>query len=337
MRIKVKAETDSYVFGKLYAANHLRADRGYKLGRTLLYGRLEDEKAFNTVRRLVQYEDYVLRLLCDAGLPAPRPYGSAELTPEREYLLVMEFFDGATELGEAGVDDAIIDQGLRVVRRMWEAGLAHRDIKPANILVRDRTLLLLDSAFAQLRPSPWRQAVDLANMTLVLGLRTSAERVYGRTRIYFSDTEIAEAFAATRGLTMPSQLRACCARRDRTCTPSSSHCCRTGCRRCASILRSIRRDPGSIGASPIRSMSRGSRNRLRLINLVLSLVGTSTNDHTQLPSSERHARTRPGSARSNRIRLAPKPIVSPMCGVWNSGSTRSALCILSPSRFSIQS
>ncbi len=208
LRIKVKGEGgDTYVFGKLYAATHLRADRWYKLGRTLLYGRLEDEKAFNAVRRLVQYEDYVLRLLYDSGLPVPRPYGIVELTPEREYLLVMEFFDGATEIGEAEIDDDVIDQGLKVVRRMWVAGLAHRDIKPANLLVRDGRLLVIDSAFAQLRPSPWRQAVDLANMMLVLGLRTNAQRVYDRTRLYFEDGEIAEAFAATRGLTMPSQLR----------------------------------------------------------------------------------------------------------------------------------
>jgi len=207
LRIKVKAETDSYVFGKLYTATHLRADRWYKLGRTLLYGRLEDEKAFNTVRRLVQYEDYVLRLMYDTGLPVPRPYGIVELTPEREYLLVMQFFDRAVEIGDVAVDEAVIDQGLQLVRHMWEAGLAHRDIKPANVLVRDGRLLLIDSAFAQLRPSPWRQAVDLANMMLVLGLRSSAELVYARARVFFTDTEIAEAFAATRGLTMPSQLR----------------------------------------------------------------------------------------------------------------------------------
>jgi tRNA A-37 threonylcarbamoyl transferase component Bud32/membrane-associated phospholipid phosphatase len=207
LRIKVKGDPDTYVFGKLYAATHLRADRWYKLGRTLLYGRLEDEKAFNTVRRLVQYEDYALRLLHSAGLRVPEPYGIVELTPEREYLLVMEFFAGATEIGETDIDESVIDQGLLAIRRMWEAGLAHRDIKPANLLVRDGRLLIIDSAFAQLRPSPWRQAVDLANMMLVLALRTDAPRVYARARQYFDDEEIAEAFAATRGLTMPSQLR----------------------------------------------------------------------------------------------------------------------------------
>jgi hypothetical protein len=31
--------------------------------------------------------------------------------------------------------------------------------------------------------------------------------VYGRARVLFSDDEIAEAFSATRGLTMPTQLR----------------------------------------------------------------------------------------------------------------------------------
>jgi tRNA A-37 threonylcarbamoyl transferase component Bud32/membrane-associated phospholipid phosphatase len=207
LRIKVKGDPDTYVFGKLYAATHLRADRWYKLGRTLLYGRLEDEKAFNTVRRLVQYEDYALRLLHAAGLRVPHPYGIVELTPEREYLLVMEFFDGAKEIGDTEIDESVMNQGFLAIRRMWEAGLAHRDIKPANLLVRDGQLLMIDSAFAQLRPSPWRQAVDLANMMLVLALRTDAPRVYARARQYFDDAEIAEAFAATRGLTMPSQLR----------------------------------------------------------------------------------------------------------------------------------
>jgi serine/threonine protein kinase len=209
LRITVKGDPDTYVFGKLYAVTHVRSDRWYKLGRTLLYGRLEDEQPYHSVRRLVQYEDYVLRVGSDAGLPVAHPLGIVEITPEREYLLVNEFFDGAREIGEPDVevDDAIIDQGLSVVRRMWEIGLAHRDIKPANLMVRDGTLFVIDTAFAEVRPSPWRQAVDLANMMLVLALRTSAEQVYGRARRQFSDEEIAEAFAATRGLTMPSQLR----------------------------------------------------------------------------------------------------------------------------------
>jgi membrane-associated phospholipid phosphatase/tRNA A-37 threonylcarbamoyl transferase component Bud32 len=209
LRITVKAagEGESCVFGKLYAATHVHSDRWYKLGRTLLYGRLEDEQPFHSVRRLVQYEDYVMHLFTDAGLPTARPLGIVEITPEREYLLVAEFMADAREVGDAEVDDDIIDQGLALVRRMWEIGVAHRDIKPANLLVRDGRLVVIDTAFAEVRPSPWRQAVDLANMMLVLGLRTDAARVYARARRQFSDEEIAEAFAATRGLTMPSQLR----------------------------------------------------------------------------------------------------------------------------------
>jgi tRNA A-37 threonylcarbamoyl transferase component Bud32 len=207
LRITVKGDPETYLFAKLYSATHLRSDRWYKLGRTLLYGQLEDEKAFNTVRRLVQYEDYLLRLMRDAGLPVPPPYGVVEITPEREYLLVTEFLDDAHEIGEVDVDDDVVDQGLGIVRRLWEAGLAHRDLKPANLMVRNGRLHLIDSAFGELRPSPWRQAVDLGNMMLVLALRTSPERVYARARHQFSVAEITEAFAATRGLTMPSQLR----------------------------------------------------------------------------------------------------------------------------------
>ena len=40
-----------------------------------------------------------------------------------------------------------------------------------------------------------------------IALRSDARTVYDRARLQFSDQEIAEAFAATRGLTMPSQLR----------------------------------------------------------------------------------------------------------------------------------
>src|SRR5829696_567869 len=207
LRITLKGDPPTYLFAKLYAKSHLRADRWYKLGRELLYGRLEDEKPFNTVRRLVQQEDYALRLCRDAGLPSPRPYGVVELTPEREYLLVTEFFDGAVELGEAEVDDAVIDGGLGIIHRLWQAGLAHRDIKPANLLVRDQQMLLIDVAFIELRPTPWRQAVDLANMMLCLALRSSPERVYQRAVGLFSVEEISEGFAAARGLALPSQLR----------------------------------------------------------------------------------------------------------------------------------
>jgi hypothetical protein len=61
--------------------------------------------------------------------------------------------------------------------------------------------------FAQVNPSPWRQAVDLANMLLCLALRSSPELVYQRALQQFTVGEISEAFAAARGLALPSQLR----------------------------------------------------------------------------------------------------------------------------------
>ena len=83
------------LFAKLYAKSHVRADRWYKLGRTMLYGRLEDETPFSTVRRFVEYEDYTLRLLGDYGFTTPKALGIVEITPEREYLIAMEFFEDA--------------------------------------------------------------------------------------------------------------------------------------------------------------------------------------------------------------------------------------------------
>ena len=206
--LRICREDGPDIFAKLYARSHLRSDRSYKLGRTLLYGRLEDERHFTSVRRLIQHEDYMLHAMHRAGIGCTEPMGIVEITPDREHLLVTEFLAGGREISEVEVTVELIDAGLAEVARMWNAGLAHRDIKPANVMVHDGKLRLIDVAFAQVRPSPWRQAVDLANMMLVLALGSSAELVYERALLQFTEDDVAEAFAASRGVTLPSQLRA---------------------------------------------------------------------------------------------------------------------------------
>jgi DNA-binding NarL/FixJ family response regulator/tRNA A-37 threonylcarbamoyl transferase component Bud32 len=209
LRIRVTGEPELEVFGKLYATNHMRSDRWYKLGRMIVYGALEDEKPFNSVRRLVEYEDYMLRYIRDAGVLSAEPFGFAEISPEREYLLLTEFLEGASEIGDATVvmNARLTRDTLHIVRDLWNAGLAHRDIKPANVLVQGGRPVLIDVAFSEIRPSPWRQAVDLANMMLVLAIRSTPEDVYEAALQLFRQEDVAEAFAATRGVTMPSQLR----------------------------------------------------------------------------------------------------------------------------------
>ncbi|HSP27610.1 MAG TPA: hypothetical protein VLN74_03595 [Ilumatobacteraceae bacterium] len=206
LRLTTK-DPDGELFGKLYTATHMRSDRWYKLARTIRYGRLEDERPFNSVRRLVQYEDHMLRVFRDAGIPTAEPYGIIQITPEREYVLVAGLIADAVQLNHGDVTDDVADQALHVVRQMWDAGLAHRDIKPANILLAGGRVHLIDVAFAEIRPSPWREAVDLANMMLTLSLCMPAQRVYERAASAFTPDEIAEAFAASRAVTVPSQLR----------------------------------------------------------------------------------------------------------------------------------
>lgn len=205
---RIDGHREDTLFAKLYSATHLRADRWYKLARTILYGALEDEAAFNSVRQLVEHEDYMLRLFNEAGVSSVQPRGLVELEPEREYLIMMTMLEGAEEADQdAPVDEEVIDSGLRNIRSMWDHGLAHRDIKPANVLIHEKQVSLIDVAFGQIRPSAWRQAVDLANMMLVLALPSDPDRVYARAVELFPPDEIGEAFAAARGPAVPRQLR----------------------------------------------------------------------------------------------------------------------------------
>ena len=259
LRLRVEGGPQEYLFAKLYTKGHVRADRWYKIWRTILYGSLEDEHPFQSVRRLAEYEDYALRLLQDAGVAVPRPYGIVEITPEREYLLVTEFFDGAAEIGDADIDDQVIGQGLRLIRALWDAGIAHRDIKPGNLMVRGGQLLLIDVAFAQVRPSPWRQAVDLGNMMLVLVVRTDPARVYRQALNYFTEAELAEAFAATRGVASPTQLRAFMKRDPRDLLAEFRKLAPQRCRSCPALEH----PPGHPGRGDARPLRRGRRFRRR--------------------------------------------------------------------------
>ena len=54
LRLRVEGSPQKYLFGKLYTKGHVRAGRWYKLWRTILYGSLEDEHPFQTVRRLAE-------------------------------------------------------------------------------------------------------------------------------------------------------------------------------------------------------------------------------------------------------------------------------------------
>jgi hypothetical protein len=158
----------------------------------------------------------MLRYLRDHGLRTAEPYGFAEITPEREYLLVTGFIDHAAEILTEPIDDVVIESGIDMVRALWDAGVAHRDIKPSNLLVRDRELFLIDAFFCQVRPSAWRQSVDLANMMMLLALGSDVDRVYEAALRRFTPDDVAEAFAATRGVTVPSQLRGMVMRDERS-------------------------------------------------------------------------------------------------------------------------
>ena len=69
LRIRVKGDPDTWLFGKLYAKSHLRADRWYSSAGSCCMGGWRTRNRSH-LRRLVQQEDYALSLMQRAGSPA---------------------------------------------------------------------------------------------------------------------------------------------------------------------------------------------------------------------------------------------------------------------------
>jgi hypothetical protein len=167
---------------------------------------VEDEKPFHGVRRLVQQEDYALHKLYLAGLPTPRPYGFVELSPEREYLLGTEFFKGAIELGDAEVDDRVIDDGLPIIRKLWEAGREKGRDLHAEFL---RLLPARPRPIGIQRWSPRRIGLLLLMVPLAALLAVASRWV-----LINDDTSLTPLYNTSLGCTQPSRCG---------CKPSRCH------------------------------------------------------------------------------------------------------------------
>ena len=199
------------VFGKIYSTGHVRADRWYRIGRTLLYG-----PPSRTRRRSGR---------C-AGWPRPRttrcdscrtkewrvarPVRRRGAHAERR----IHDRDGAVRGGEE-------PRRLGRRRRRDRRGRGARtDVSgtPASrtatssrrtCSVKDGHLQLVDVSGLEIRPSPWRQAVDLGEHDADAGAANRTRTRCTRARSASSHPiEIAEAFACAVGLAIPTQLQA---------------------------------------------------------------------------------------------------------------------------------
>ena len=136
----------------------------------------------------------------------PAPLGFVEIVPGREYLIVMEFMTGAIEIGDADVDVGIIDDASAWFGA-WDAGIAHRDIKPSNLMIRGRPGHRRRSRLRAGATEPVAASGGPGEHDARPRLRADPRLVYERALRQFTVAEICEAFAATRGITMPTQLR----------------------------------------------------------------------------------------------------------------------------------
>ena len=194
------------VFGKIYATSHVRADRWYRVGRTIMYGKLEDETPFSSVRRLAEYEDYALRVLAMNDVKVAQTWGIVELTPNREYMLVTGFFEDSRNLGRLRggrhdhrrrppADPPVLGHRCRAPRREAREPPGAAGSPPAGRRVGPR---MPAHAVAPSRRPGEHDAT--------LALQSDPDRVYQRATAFFTPDEIAEAFACAEGMAIPTEL-----------------------------------------------------------------------------------------------------------------------------------
>jgi hypothetical protein len=148
------------LFAKLLARSHPPFRSLVQARPHAAVDRLEDEGKFQTVRRLVQQRDYLGLRIAEAGIHVPKTFGVVELTagavPARD-----RFPGWLSEIGDADLSTAAIDSALGVIRKLWDAGLAPRH-QAGQLDGEGDDVALIDVSFGEIRPSPWRQTVDLA-------------------------------------------------------------------------------------------------------------------------------------------------------------------------------
>jgi len=130
LRLQVAGDPDEYLFAKLYTRAMCEPTLVQAV-RTILYGSLETSLPSRRCGAWSPTRTTPCACCKTIGVRTARPYGIVEITPEREYLLVTEFFEGAVEIGEAAVDDGLIDQGLAMIRRLWTPGSPTATSTPA--------------------------------------------------------------------------------------------------------------------------------------------------------------------------------------------------------------
>ena len=206
LRVSDEHGVERSVFAKLYAKNHVRADRWYKFGRVMLYGRLEDETPFKTVRRFVEYEDYTLRLLGEYGFPTPSPWASwrslrkantssrwSSSKGQKRTVTPTSTRRSSTRGSRSSAD---VGRGLGTSRYQTGQPDGARWSPPV-----DRCLLRAGPAVTV--AASRRPREHDAGARAPLGYAD----VYEKALAYFSPEELSEAFAATRGVASPTQLR----------------------------------------------------------------------------------------------------------------------------------
>lgn len=140
------------VFVKVYNRDNNLADWLFKLGRRVIYRRLEDEVPSLTPKRAIEHEAYITMLAKSVGIRAPEIIGVYKVR-HNTYAMATKRIngDGLDSISNKLVTDKMLAEIWKQIMRLHKNRIIHKDLRTANIMIEKDTNLpwIIDFGFSE--------------------------------------------------------------------------------------------------------------------------------------------------------------------------------------------
>lgn len=162
---------------KVYGPAGQSSDWLFKLYRKLVLRNTDDEAPHFTSKQKVEHEMLVSLMVEKAGIKTPS-FETLAKSHDNVVYSVQKYMPGKSldKMAKKHIDEAILKDIWRIVKKLRAYSIAHRDLRPANLYYSDdNQLYLIDFDFSQVAASRFQLDNDVLQTLISLSLMKSPE------------------------------------------------------------------------------------------------------------------------------------------------------------------